>query len=74
MRTYLKLYLTKVPLSYNKVTYFIDKEGFLLDSDNFYITDEKGNQIKIEEGHLEALKKKDILNKKIDTTDKKEPS
>ena len=37
--------------------YKVDKEGYLLDNDNCYLLDLKGNQIRLEPDHLKLLKK-----------------
>lgn len=45
-----------------KVTYHVDKEGYLLDSQNRYIIDWKGAQIRLDEKHLSLLKEHSVLS------------
>ena len=35
--------------------YFVDRHGYLLDNDNFYLVDSKGNQKKLDENHIKLL-------------------
>lgn len=35
--------------------YFIDRNGYLLDQERRYLTDLRGNQIKLDEKHLKLL-------------------
>jgi hypothetical protein len=37
-------------------TYHIDREGYLLDKEQFYLTDSRGNKIKLEDRHIKLLK------------------
>jgi flagellar basal body rod protein FlgG len=42
--------------------YYVDREGFLLDSQNRYIVDAKGMQIKLEPTHLNLLKEHNVFS------------
>jgi hypothetical protein len=43
------------------VNYFIDPEGYLLDSNQFYILGERDQQIKIDATTIELLRKHKVL-------------
>jgi flagellar basal body rod protein FlgG len=43
--------------------YHIDRFGYLLDHDNRYIVDTKGNQIKLEEKHLKLLEQHQVFQR-----------
>jgi hypothetical protein len=43
-------------LDSEKLTYFIDKEGYLLDENGFYLLDEKDKMIKVDRKLLKKLK------------------
>lgn len=50
----------RVILSQERI-YYIDKDGFLLDEQSYYLTDENGNMIKLDETMIEELIKQGLL-------------
>ena len=42
-------------------TYYIDPEGYLLDSQQQYLVDSRGNQIQLEKAHLQKLREQNII-------------
>ena len=37
-------------------TYYIDSEGYLLDKEQHYLVDSRGNQVRLEEKHVKLLR------------------
>lgn len=44
-------------------TYYVDKNGYLIDGDHRYLVDSKNNQIRLEEKHLSLLEEHKILQR-----------
>lgn len=42
-------------------TYYIDKEGYLLDKDNFYLLNERNEQIRLSQREIDMLRKFKVL-------------
>jgi hypothetical protein len=45
----------------NETSYFIDSQGYLLDSSLVYLLDKNNSKIKLLEKHLEVLKKEGLI-------------
>lgn len=43
-------------------TYYIDSEGYVLDKEQYYLVDSRGNRIKLEEKHTNLLRQEGVLN------------
>lgn len=43
--------------------YYVDKNGFLLDSESRYLVDRKGSQVRLDEKHLKLLERHKILHR-----------
>jgi hypothetical protein len=48
--------LTKVMLLAIAVVYYLDRDGYLLDKNGYYLLDASGEQIQLEQKHMNILK------------------
>lgn len=49
-------------LTVAETTYFIDSQGYILDSSLIYLLDKNNSKIKLSESHLDVLRKEGLLN------------